>query len=217
MHFELLTEDISGQKALEILIPKIIDNGHTFTIHAYKGIGHLPKNLSPASDSKKQALLNKLPILIQGYGQTFAGYGANYSAVLIIICDLDDRCLSEFRQELLNCVSKCKIKPETYFCIAIEEGEAWFLGDIAAIKSAYPRAKDTILNSYVNDAICGTWEKLADAIFSGGSQKLSQLGQAAVGAEKHKWAENIAPYMNINNNKSPSFCYVRDKIRNLCN
>ena len=110
-------------------------------------------------------------------------------------------------------MDKCNPRPETRFCIAIEEGEAWFLGDLPAIKSAYPRARDAILNSYLNDSICGTWEKLADAVFPGGSQKLSSQGRHAIGEEKSKWAEEIAPYMDEAINQSPSFCYFRDKIK----
>jgi hypothetical protein len=107
------------------------------------------------------------------------------------------------------------VKPEAYFCIAVEEGEAWFLGDLEAIKIAYPKAKSAVLNAYVNDSICGTWEKLADAIFSGGAKKLTQLGGQAVGVEKMAWAKKISPYMKIDTNQSPSFCYFRDKMRYL--
>lgn len=141
MHFEILVEDISGKTALEILIPKIISDKNTFNIHFYKGIGRIPQGLKSSSDPKSRILLDQIPRLIQGYGNTFAGYPANYSAVLIIICDLDDRCLSVFRRELLDCVDKCAVKPETYFCIAIEEGEAWYLGDINAIKNCLPWSK----------------------------------------------------------------------------
>lgn len=215
MHFDILIEDISGKTALEILIPKIISNENTFKIHSYKGIGRIPQGLKPSSDPKKRILLDQIPKLIQGYGNTFAGYPAGYPAVLIIICDLDDRCLSDFRRELLDCVDKCAVKPETYFCIAIEEGEAWYLGDINAIKTAYPRAKDAVLNSYINDSVCDTWEKLADAVFSGGVQSLVKLGWQAVGKEKMAWASNISPHMNIDINKSPSFCYFREKLRSL--
>lgn len=215
MHFEILVEDISGEAALEILIPKIIGNDHTFKIHPYKGIGHIPQGLTASSDPKQRMLLNQLPKLIQGYGKTFAGYPSSYSATLIIICDLDDRCLSNFRKELLDCVDKCDVKPDTHFCIAIEEGESWYLGDIDAIRNAYPNAKIAILNSYINDSICGTWEKLADAIFPGGSQSLAKLGWQVVGKEKTAWASNISPHMDVGNNQSPSFCYFREKLRSL--
>ncbi len=45
MHFEVLVEDQSGKKALDILFPKIIDAQHTFKVIAYRGIGHIPQNL----------------------------------------------------------------------------------------------------------------------------------------------------------------------------
>jgi hypothetical protein len=217
MHFEILLEDSSGEASLEILIPKIIDvNIHTFKIHFYKGIGRIPKGMKASSDPQKRILLDQLPKLIQGYGNTFSGYPSDYPAALIIVCDLDARCLRAFRQELLNCVNKCSAKPPiTCLCIAIEEGEAWYLGDLNAIKTAYPNAKDAVLNSYINDDICGTWEKLADAVFPGGAKSLSHLGWQAVGKEKMTWARKISPHMNIDSNKSPSFCYFRDKLRSL--
>lgn len=215
MHFEILVEDISGKTALEILIPKIIGNEHTFNVHSYKGIGRIPQGLRATSDPKKRILLDQLPRLIQGYGKTFAGYPSNYLAVLIIICDLDDRCLSTFRRELLDLVAKCSSSPDTHLCIAIEEGEAWYLGDLEAVKAAYPSAKDSSLNSYMSDSICGTWEKLADAVFVGGSQNLSKLGWQAIGEEKSNWAKRISPYMDVDKNQSPSFCYFRNKLRCL--
>jgi hypothetical protein len=216
MHFEILVEDISGKTALDIIVPKIINiEEHTFNIHAYKGIGHIPKNLTSTSDPKKRVLLEQLPRLIQGYGKTFASYPSDYHIALIIICDLDDRCLSAFRQELLQLLNSCNPKPKTQFCIAIEEGEAWYLGDLAAVKSAYPNAKQAVLDTYINDEICGTWEKLADAVYSGGCQKLSELGYQAIGKEKATWAKNISPSMDIDANQSPSFCYFRDQLRRL--
>jgi hypothetical protein len=215
MHFEILVEDISGKTALEIIVPKIISAEHTFKIISYKGIGRIPTDLKSASDPKKRILLDQLPKIVQGYGQTFSQYPPDYPAVLIVICDLDNRCLSTFRRELLDLVDKCNPKPKTQFCIAIEEGEAWFLGDLAAVRAAYPKAKEAVLNSYTNDSICGTWEKLADAVFSGGKQKLSKQGWQEVGKEKSNWANNIAPLMDVDKNLSPSFRYFRDKLRGL--
>jgi hypothetical protein len=163
VHFEILVEDQSGKKALDILFPKIIANHHTFRVISYKGISRIPKNLKGISDPCKRQLLDQLPRLLNGYGKTFADYPADYRAAVILVCDLDDKCLKTFRKELFDILALCTPKPETRFCIAIEEGEAWFLGDSEAVKSAYPRAKNNVLSSYVNDSICGTWEKLADA------------------------------------------------------
>ena len=215
MHFEVLVEDVSGKKALDILIPKIVDDQHTFRVAGYRGIGRIPRNLTSSTDASKRLLLDQLPKLLKGYGKTFADYPAYYSAAVILVCDLDDKCLKTFRQELFAVLNACNPRPETRFCIAIEEGEAWLLGDVPAIKEAYPKAKDDVLNRYEKDAICGTWELLADAVFIGGSSELKNKGWQEVGKEKSAWAEKIAPQMNVDNNASPSFQYFRRKIREL--
>jgi hypothetical protein len=215
MHFEILVEDQSGKKLLEILVPNLVGDRHTFKVHAYKGLGKIPKDLAKEIDPSKRILLANLPKLLEGYGKTYSNYPGDYLASVIVVCDLDDKCLTSFRNELFAILDTCSAKPDTHFCIAIEEGEAWYLGDIPAIKKVYPAAKDSIINSYVNDSICGTWECLADAVFRGGAQALSKKGWRAVGAEKSAWAEKITPHMNIDKNKSPSFCYFRDRLRNV--
>lgn len=215
MHFEILVEDLSGQKALNILVPKILGRDHTYTIHSYKGIGRIPKNLKATSDPSKRILLDQIFRLLQGYGKTFSCYPDGYHAVVIVVCDLDKKCLKVFCEELNSILNKCIKKPETYFCIAIEEGEAWLLGDLPAINAAYPKAKCDILAAYVNDDICGTWERMADALYPGGAEQLSKLGWQAIGAEKTKWATEIPPHMDVNANKSPSFVYFYNKLRSL--
>ena len=212
MHFEILVEDQSGKKALDILIPKIIDNQHKFKVRHYKGIGHIPKKLTNPINASADLLLNQLPMQLRAYGKSYAN---DPNKVVIVVCDLDNNCLKTFRQELFTVLNSCNPKPETRFCIAIEEGEAWLLGDISAIKAAYPKAKDNILNRYQNDSICGTWELLADALFTGGASRLKKRGWQAAGREKFVWAQKITPYMNVDKNASPSFCYFRDKIREL--
>jgi len=215
MHLEILVEDQSGKKCLDLLLPNMIGDAHTFKVISYKGIGRIPKGLTASSEPNRRILLDQLPRLIRGYGKTFTSYPEGYKAAVILVCDLDDKCLKVFRKELMDILDACDPRPETHFCFAIEEGEAWFLGDIPAIKSAYPRAKDAILNSYKNDSICGTWELLANAIYQGGSAALTSEGWQAVGREKSQWSENITPNMEVTKNVSPSFIYFRDKIVGL--
>ena len=216
MHFEVLVEDQSGKAMLEILIPKIIGDQDTFKVIDYRGIGRIPRNLAKGVDVTKRLLLNKLPGLLRAYGKTFASYSANdYPAAVVVVCDLDDRCLKNFREELFAVLDTCDPKPETRFCIAIEEGEAWLLGDIPAVKAAYPNARDNVLNCYKNDSICRTWELLADAVYRGGSNQLKDEGWQAVGREKSNWSKTIAPHMDVENNASPSFRYFREKVRGL--
>ncbi|MDE0631426.1 MAG: DUF4276 family protein [Caldilineaceae bacterium] len=211
MHFEILVEDQSGKKALDVLIPKIIAGSHTFKIINFRGIGHIPKNLTSSTHIRTRLLLNQLPALLRGYGKTYA----NSPAAVIVVCDLDNNCLKTFRQDLFAVLHACNPKPDTRFCIAIEEGEAWLLGDIPAIKAAYPQANDAVLNGYINDSICGTWEVLADAVFPGGAKALAGRGWQAVGRAKSVWATRISPSMDVENNASPSFQYFRKKLRAL--
>ena len=215
MHVEILVEDYSGKIALDILVQKILSEKDTFRVISYKGIGPIPKGMKDAKDPSRRILLTNLPKLLKGYGRTFAGYPPGYDAAVVLVCDLDDKHLDQFLGELDNILAACDPRPATRFCIAIEEGEAWLLGDISAVLKAFPNAKQEVLRSYENDSICGTWEVLADAVHPGGSRVLLQKGYQVVGAEKSRWAKEIAPSMNVEENQSPSFCYFRDELRRL--
>lgn len=215
MHFEVLVEDLSGKIMLETLIPKIVGDNHSFRVIAYKGIGHVPKNMKKSSEARHRALLNQLPRLLQGYGKTFAHYPKENPAAVILVCDLDDKCLKAFREELFAILQKCAPKPLTRFCIAVEEGEAWYLGDIPAVKAAYPNVKAAELDKYTPDSICKTWEYLANVVCNGGAAALKSKGGQTVGKEKTRWAEAITPHMDVNENRSPSFVHFREKLREL--
>lgn len=212
MHFEVLVEDLSGKKALEVLLPRVIGPEHTYRIHAYKGLGRLPNNLRAHANPTSEQLLDKLPAILRAHGNA---YESSPQYPVIVMCDLDDKCLKAFRRQLLGVVDACDPRPRTVFCLAVEEGEAWLLGDLAAVKAAYPKAKNAVLDNYVNDAVCGTWELLADALYPGGAKALKKKGYGVEGEQKRRWAETIAPHMDIERNDSPSFRYFRDKLRQL--
>ena len=213
MHFKVLVEDPSGQITLERIMEKILvsnDTEHSWQIHPYKGKGHLPNNPYAAPDPKNRQLLNNLPSTLRGLGKSL-----DDSSCVVVVVDLDnDDCL-KFKQDLLNVLNTCNPRPKTLFRIAIEEVEAWLLGDRPAITVAYPNARTSILNRYAQDSICGTWEMLADAIHPGGSNSLKQSGYPVAGAAKCEWARNIAPCMDVENNQSKSFQVFRDGVRKL--
>ncbi len=212
MHFEFLVEDKSGATALEILIPKIIGTECTYKVHPYKGVGKIPRGMKDPKDASKRILLANLPKLLQGYGRAFNKYPQNYRAAVVVVCDLDDKNFEDFLGELVNILNSCNPKPDADFCLAIEEGEAWLLGDIRAITTAYPKADAARLAKYINDSICGTWEFLADTIYNGGHEALKAEGWVEVGRQKSVWSENICPHMEPDDNKSPSFCNFRDRL-----
>ncbi|VAW48353.1 hypothetical protein MNBD_GAMMA02-997 [hydrothermal vent metagenome] len=215
MHFEVLVEDVSGKNLLELLIPKIINQESTYRVFPYKGIGKIPKGLKGKTDPSKRILLDRLPIILNGYGKTFSQYPSNYKACLIIICDLDSKNFNTFKSELLEVLNKCTYQPLAKFCIAIEEGEAWLLGDVNAVKRAYPDSNNHQLSLYNNDSICNTWEYLADIVYKGGANKLKKEGWQKVGLQKSIWAKKIGEFMNVNSNKSPSFKYFKKTLNNL--
>jgi hypothetical protein len=212
MHIEVLVEDASGAQLVEALLPAVIGphgDRHTWRVHPYKGIGRLPAGLSAKGDPAKRALLNQLPRLLAGYGKT-AGIDA-----LVVLLDSDRRDCKVFLSELKALLRKCQPAPNAMFRLAIEEMEAWFLGDRQALLAAYPRAKKDVLVRYKQDSVCGTWELLADAIHPGGSTAAQKTGWPLPGQLKHEWAQRIGPRMNIEHNQSPSFCKFRDGLRRL--
>ena len=214
MHFEVLAEDPSGSIALGHILGKILGANyteHSWRMHPYKGKGRLPNNLYEAPSPQNQQLLNNLPSLLRGLGRSLD----ESTSVVVVVVDLDDDDCQRFKQDLLDVLNACNPRPRTLFRIAIEESESWLLGDRAAVKAAYPNARDAVLNGYVQDSICGTWEALADAVHQGGAAKLKQLGFPADGEAKCEWARSIAPRMDVDRNQSKSFQVFRDGVRKL--
>jgi len=120
-----------------------------------------------------------------------------------------------FKNKLLDLLSNCNPAPMTLFRIAVEEMEAWLLGCRGAVTTAYPKARKHILAGYKQDSVCKTWELLADAIHKGGATALKKEGWPAPGRAKCEWARQIAPHIDVDANKSPSFGVFRDGIRRL--
>ncbi|WGT62027.1 DUF4276 family protein [Variovorax paradoxus] len=212
MHIEVLVEDSSGAKLIEMLLPSLIgnhDTHHTWRVHSYKGIGRLPPGLTAKGDPAKRALLNQLPRLLTGYGKT-PGYDA-----VVVVLDSDRRDCKAFLDELEALLHQCQPTPNVLFRLAVEEMEAWLLGDRHALLTAYPKAKKEILDRYQQDSVCGTWELLADAVHPGGSASIKKAGWPLPGQVKHSWADHIGPLMNIEQNESPSFRKFRDGLRGI--
>lgn len=213
MHIEVLVEDSSGAKLIELLLPKIIGPQgapHSWRIKLYKGIGRIPAGLTSKADPAKRILLDQLPRLLSGYGKT------PWVDAVVVICDSDSRNCKEFLLELSAVLKQCDPAPNTLFRLAIEEMEAWFLGDRKALLNAYPRARKDVLNRYAQDSVCGTWELLADAVHPGGLKEVKKSGFWLPGQLKHDWAEKIGPEMNVEDNQSPSFGKFRDGLRRIC-
>lgn len=193
-------------------MPKLLGphgDPHTWRLHAYRGIGRIPTGLTAATDASKRILLDQLPRLLRGYVKS-----PGIDAVIVIV-DTDDRDCRAFLAELRDLAKQCKAENLTMFRLAIEETEAWYLGDRDALTRAYPKAKTRVLDGYLQDSIVGTWELLADVTHEGGLHAIRRKGWAAPGDLKHEWAERIGPWMGPDANQSPSFGKFRDGLRRL--
>jgi hypothetical protein len=215
-HFQVLVEDVSGKTALEAILPRLPLRDATYRIHPYRGIGRIPRGLTPGSDPKKRILLDQLPRLITGYGRAFAADPPAYTRFVVVICDLDIRDRNHFETEISNAIAACNPKPVTVLCLSIEEGEAWLLGDVDAVTAAYPQVNRNQLTSYVPDSVCGTWEFMADLLEKGGAAALKNLGYPVIGQAKSRWVAAIGPFVDHTRNRSPSFGEFVTKIVQAC-
>jgi hypothetical protein len=94
--------------------------------------------------------------------------------------------------------------------IAVEELEAWWFGDVSALRMVYPRLPRTLgdRNPYRDpDAIPGgTWEAL--------DRLLRRTGYKE-GLVKTEAAKQIAAHLDPEDNRSRSFQVFRDGLRQL--
>lgn len=204
MHFQYLVEDQSGAALIRILMQKIVElyPNATYDCKGFRGIGGFTRK-NTIKETKTGKLLNDLATYLRGFDRSLQ----SFPSVIIVVLDSDDHDVQQFRSELEAVAMQNMIKIDHVFCLAVEEIEAWLLGDRHALLSAYPHAKMHVLNTYVQDSICGTWEVLADAVYPGGTSKLSREHASfiEIGKLKAEWAQNIGTHMDLKSNESPSF------------
>ena len=204
MHFQYLVEDQSGAALIRILMQKIVElyPNATYDCKGFRGIGGFTRK-NTIKETKTGKLLNDLATYLRGFDRSLQ----SFPSVIIVVLDSDDHDVQQFRSELEAVAIQNMIKIDHVFCLAVEEIEAWLLGDRHALLSAYPHAKMHVLNTYVQDSICGTWEVLADAVYPGGTSKLSREHAffIEIGKLKAEWAQNIGIHMDLKSNESPSF------------
>lgn len=204
MHFQYLVEDQSGAALIRILMQKIVElyPNATYDCKGFRGIGGFTRK-NTIKETKTGKLLNDLATYLRGFDRSLQ----SFPSVIIVVLDSDDHDVQQFRSELEAVAMQNMIKIDHVFCLAVEEIEAWLLGDRHALLSAYPHAKMHVLNTYVQDSICGTWEVLADAVYPGGTSKLSREHASfiEIGKLKAEWAQNIGIHMDLKSNELPSF------------
>lgn len=192
-YIEVLTEGASDVPVIKEVLSRHFSlvEGENFRIHPHRGRGNLPENILASPDIRHQGLLDQLPAKLRGFS-----WLPENSLVLVLI-DSDNDEPSEIISDLEEMLAALPRKPpRVIFRVATEETESWFLADLKAIKASYPNAAVNKLKDIKPDSIIGAWERLAECL----GFKVRDIS----GADKTKWAEKIAPNMDLVNPNSPS-------------
>ena len=207
MHVEFLLEERSAEAALTAILPKILVDDVTFDFHVFEG---------------KQDLLKKLPSRLKGYRRWIPN-----NLRIFVLIDEDRQDCQELKARLERAAREAGFWTKSHpnsdgdFQIvnrlAVEELEAWFFGDVEALRKAYPNVSNTFHNraKYRDpDAITGgTWEAL-ERLLKGYYPNFLPKGVVA---------QNVAPHMEPSRNRSRSFqvfveglkaCVGEDNLKN---
>lgn len=208
MYFQFLVEDNSTAVLVGHVMDKLKDkygrDNVYYNIKFFKGIGHLRK-VGSAMEQKTGKLLNDLPRYMRGISKSLQQMG---EAAIVVVLDNDKRDVQTFRTELEHMAAENMILCDHTFCIAVKEMEAWLLGAPDAIKEAYPNARMQFLKKYEQDAICDTWEVLAEIVYPKGLRNLKKLAggsYAEIGNAKCEWSDRIGRCLRLDENLSPSY------------
>lgn len=203
MIIEILTEDKSGAVIVERLVEHIVANEGMeaeINVHPHRGCGSFPKDMLAKPPKFTSALLDLLPSELRAYNKVYAGK----DLILVIAMDSDDKDPQSLRQDIYACAARFAPDIRSVVGLSTEEIEAWLLGDKKAVMQAYPDCREDVIDSYVPDSVCGTWEVLCRAV-SENAEELIDIGYPAIGHYKSMWAETISNYLKPQNNISPSF------------
>ncbi len=183
----VFTEEASAKKVFDIIIPKIISDGVSFRVYPHQGKQDLEK-----------AIKDTVPPISNIPGSR-----------ILITRDQDTGDCKEVKQIIeekigLRCNCRYMIR------IACKELEAWYLGDLNAIRKAFPRFRP---DQYVHksdfrnvDNITNPDKYLLRIIPE--FKKRSSLPKLQV-------SEAIAPHLDIRKNMSKSFNHTVQAISSL--
>ena len=188
-------EEPSMEEVLKILLPKLL---------AGRAI-----NVQIINHGSKQKLRNNLAMRFKGYAQRMARENIR----VLVVVDRDNDDCKQLKADLESIAAGAGLATKSAPAsdgsfrvvnrIVIEELEAWFFGDVAALCAAYPGVPGSLGGKFSYrqpDAIKGgTWEALL--------RVLQQSGHYPAGKylPKIDVARRVAAHMESSKNKSPSF------------
>ena len=200
MQIEVLLEEPSAEEALRHLLPKII-NGRA--------------RLKLINMRNKSRLLQELPSRLRGY--TMRIHAGEDLRIMVLVDRDDDDCRNlkatlerVTREAGLSTKSSSQENGKFHVVnrLAIEELEAWFIGDIDALKQAFSSLRGVNFPaSFQNPDNGGTWERLHRFLRTNGIYRSSY--------PKIEAARKISLYMQFAHNRSKSFQHFCHGIESL--
>jgi Domain of unknown function (DUF4276) len=188
MSIRFLVEGKSEQAFLELWCAKIPGLPEV-RVFVHEGRGELPSDVDAKPGSRNRSLLHQLPAKLRSFEQT-----CTKSDAVVVLIDLDNDDLETLRSSIENLAEKVAPSTNVRVCFAVEELEAFYLGDLAAIKRAYPNADHARARNHTPDEICGTWELFGSIIDDDRGDKVG-------------WAKVMGKSVTVHASKSrsPSF------------
>ncbi len=196
-HLEVLVEEASMEAFLRALLPRLLPQDRSFEVHPFQG---------------KPDLLQKLQARLHGYAQWLPD---DWRIVVVVDRDEDD--CESLKERLEDMAAKAGLATPSHAGsrrwqlvnrIAIEELEAWYFGDWAAVCSAFPKVSTSVPHQAGyrdSDAIPGgTWEAFERA--------LQRHGYFKTGLPKVGAARTIGALLDPGRSRSRSFAAFRDAI-----
>jgi len=198
-HLEFLLEGESDEVVLEALLPKMLPPEVTYAFHVFQG---------------KKNLLKKLSERLRGYRAFLSPEGK-----IVILCDNDLQDCRKLKEHLRDIVAQAKLsifsnthidkKGIVIIRLAIQELEAWFFGDVEALRQAYPRLPENLneKKGYRQpDAIPSPWIKLEKLLKTAGYHPGGKI----------EVARRISPHLDPSRNRSRSFQLFRQTLMHVC-
>lgn len=211
MRVEILSEDKSGSVVVKRLTERLLQKmGVEFELYVrpHRGCGSLPKDMDSPPAPLTNSLLGLLPAELRAYNRALTPD----KDVLVVIMDSDDKDPNELRDKLYSVCRLYCPSIRTVVGLCTEEIEAWLLGDFEAIIETFPEADVKAHDSYTQDSVCGTWEKLCEVVEPEGFEELLNIGYPAIGNYKAMWADKISMNMDPERNVSPSFILYKNAL-----
>jgi hypothetical protein len=195
MRVEILVEEQSAEEALGNIVPMVLGAEADYQIHRYNG---------------KAAMLKRLPNRLRGY----SSWIQTNPMRLLVLMDRDDDDCKQLKDRLEQMANQANLATKTnpqqggfhlVNRVIIEELEAWFFGDLIALRSAYPKVGPylTAKAQYrdPDNIQGGTWEAL--------ERVLQNAGYYPSGLPKIEVARKISAHMVPARNTSQSFaCFI---------